>query len=175
MAISVVSFSFSWSSTGGPGTQLSAECWLSLPHLVSNFSELQFTDFLYPPSYIIVQSPTQYLWDSMFDRHQAEITVMQFTGHSLPVHQFMSVPWDFNPVPHRQPGSPTPMEYELPRLWNGMSGRVEGQYTTDISKLFAPIYWLNSYDSAFKLPNTIATHNSLDSGITTNVAEHYPY
>ena len=31
----------------------------------------------------------------MFDRHQAEITVMQFTGHSLPVHQSMSVPWDF--------------------------------------------------------------------------------
>ena len=25
-------------STGGPGAQLSAECWLSLPHLVSNFS-----------------------------------------------------------------------------------------------------------------------------------------
>ena len=24
------------------------------------------------------------------------ITVMQFTGHSLPVHQSMSVPWDFN-------------------------------------------------------------------------------
>ena len=31
----------------------------------------------------------------MFDRHQAEMTVMQFTGHSLPVHQSMSVPWDF--------------------------------------------------------------------------------
>ena len=31
----------------------------------------------------------------MYDRHQAEITVMQFTGHSLPVHQSMSVPWDF--------------------------------------------------------------------------------
>ena len=31
----------------------------------------------------------------MFDRHQAEITVMQFTGHSLPVHQSMSVQWDF--------------------------------------------------------------------------------
>ena len=27
----------------------------------------------------------------MFDCHQAEITVMQFTGHSLPVHQSMSV------------------------------------------------------------------------------------
>ena len=31
----------------------------------------------------------------MFGRHQAEITVMQFTGHSLPVHQFMTVPRDF--------------------------------------------------------------------------------
>ena len=54
------------------------------------------------------------LWNGMFDRHQAEITVIQFTGHSLPVHQFVSVPWDFNPVPHRQPSSPTPMEYALP-------------------------------------------------------------
>ena len=25
-------------STGGPGAQLSTECWLSLPHLISNFS-----------------------------------------------------------------------------------------------------------------------------------------
>ena len=31
----------------------------------------------------------------MFDRHQAEITVMRFTGHSLLVHQSMSVPWEF--------------------------------------------------------------------------------
>ena len=31
----------------------------------------------------------------MFNRHQAEITVMQFTGHSLPVHQSRSVPWEF--------------------------------------------------------------------------------
>ena len=31
----------------------------------------------------------------MFDRHQAEITVIQFTGHSLPVHQSISLPWDF--------------------------------------------------------------------------------
>ena len=35
----------------------------------------------------------------MFDRHQAEITVMQFRGHSLPVYQSMSVPWDFLPCP----------------------------------------------------------------------------
>ena len=45
-------------------------------------------------SYIIVQRPLD-LWNRMFNRHQAEITVMQFTGHSLPVHQSMSVPWEF--------------------------------------------------------------------------------
>ena len=43
----------------------------------------------------------------MFDSHQAEITVMQFTGHSLPVHQSMSVPWDFYHVPFFQPSPPT--------------------------------------------------------------------
>ena len=35
------------------------------------------------------------LWNRMFNRHQAEITVMQFRGHSFPVHQSMSVPWEF--------------------------------------------------------------------------------
>ena len=45
-------------------------------------------------NYIIVPSPLD-LWNRMFNRHQAEITVMQFTGHSLPVHQSMSVPWEF--------------------------------------------------------------------------------
>ena len=59
-------------------------CILSPTGLVS-----KLTDFMSSPSYIIVKSPTQYLWNGMFDHHQAEITVMQFTGHSLPVHQFM--------------------------------------------------------------------------------------
>ena len=88
-SISVVSFSFSWCLTGGPGAQLSAECWLPLPHLVNNgspnllgvprapsvgygfpyhFSSLtRLTPTRLtptgltscPPSYIIVQSPTQ--------------------------------------------------------------------------------------------------------------------
>ena len=122
-----------WSPTqSGVPKAPSAGWWLSLLHLVSNSSDLQLTDFLSPPSYIIVKSPTQYLWNGVFVRHQAEITVMQFTGHSLPVHQSMSVPWDFNPVPHCQPSSPIPMEYALPRLWNGISVGVEGQYTTDV-------------------------------------------
>ena len=49
-------------------------------------------------SYITVQHPFDRpldLWNRMFDRHQAEITVIQFTGHSLPVHQSVSAPWEF--------------------------------------------------------------------------------
>ena len=49
-------------------------------------------------SYIIVQRPLDRpldLWNRMFDRHQAKIAVMQFTGHSLPVRQSMGVPWEF--------------------------------------------------------------------------------
>ena len=37
MAVNVMSFSFSRCSTGGPGVH-SAGCWLSLLHLISNFS-----------------------------------------------------------------------------------------------------------------------------------------
>ena len=38
-------------------------------------------------SYIIVRRPLD-LWNRMFNRHQAEITIMQFIGPSLPVHHF---------------------------------------------------------------------------------------
>ena len=97
----------------------------------------KLTDFLSSPSYIIVQSPTQYLLNGMFDRHQAEITVMQFRGHSLPVHLSMTVPWDFT-LSHIV--SQARLRDFFPLLangmchfrchWNGMFGRVEGQYTT---------------------------------------------
>ena len=40
MAVNIVSFSFSWCSSGGPGVH-SAGCWLSLLHLISNFSDPQ--------------------------------------------------------------------------------------------------------------------------------------
>ena len=102
----------------------SVGCWLSLLHLISIFSGPQTpSGFPRAPSvrcgfpyhnssptvwnstgnstrtrtqlsYIMVQRPL-YLWNRMSDRHQAEITVMQFTCHSLPVHQSMSVPWEF--------------------------------------------------------------------------------
>ena len=136
MAISVVSFPFSraaqpkawWPTLLGAGFLYRI---LSPRGLVS-----KLTDFLSSPSYILVQSPTQYLWNGMFDHHQSEITVMQFTGHSLPVHQSMTVPWDFT-----LSGKPTyaisshncHRNVSLPSgasLWNCMFGRVEGQYTT---------------------------------------------
>ena len=83
---------------------------LSLPHLISNYSGPQLTDFLSSQSYIIVQHQVNRPlnpWNGMFDPHQAEITVMQFRGHSLPVHQSMSVSWDFYLVPFHQPNPPT--------------------------------------------------------------------
>ena len=42
----------------------------------------------------------RYLWNGLCDRHRAEITVMQFTGHSLPVK------WELHLVPYYQPSSP---------------------------------------------------------------------
>ena len=103
--------------------------WLSLLHLISNFSGPQtpsgfpkassagcgfpyHTSSITPSpavtatrtitwllswlSYIIVQRPLDRaldLWNGMIDRHPAEITVMLFTGHFLPVHQSMCVSW----------------------------------------------------------------------------------
>ena len=125
MAVSVVSFSFSRAAQpeaqglssllddgflycilsptglqnfiGGPEGPFS-RVWLSLPHLVSDVSDHQLSDFLSWPSYLIVQRPLNHplhLWNGMFDRHQTEITVMQFRGDSLLVHQSMSVSWAF--------------------------------------------------------------------------------
>ena len=78
---------------------------LSLPHLINNFYGPQLSDFLSSESYIIFQRPLN-LWNGMFDRHQAEITVMQFTGHFLPVHHSVATQWDLHLVPNYQPSSP---------------------------------------------------------------------
>ena len=65
--------------------------WLSLPHLVSNSLEVCWQLLWHPTqlNYIIIQRPHDRpldLWNRMFNRHQAEITVMQLRGYSLPVH-----------------------------------------------------------------------------------------
>ena len=74
--------------------------WLSLPHLVYNSARsLTATVWLLSwHCYMIVQRLLSRLldfWNRMLDHHQAEITVMQFTDHSLPVRQSMSAPWKF--------------------------------------------------------------------------------
>ena len=53
MAVTIVSFSFSWCSTGGPGAQLSAGF---LYQIFTNSPDLQLIDFLSSTSYIIVFS-----------------------------------------------------------------------------------------------------------------------
>ena len=63
----------------------------SLPHLVSYCLEVCWQLLWHPTqlNYIIIQRPHDRpldLWNRMFNRHQAEITVMQFRGYSLPVH-----------------------------------------------------------------------------------------
>ena len=143
MAIGVVSFSFSWCSTGGPWAQLSAECWLALQHLVSNSSDIQLSDFLSSPSYTIVQSPTQsptqslewHVWSSSSRNNYHAVQRSLSSGAS--VYECIK---GFYLVPFRQPNPPMRLlsitghwNVSLPSgasLWNGMFGRVEGQYTT---------------------------------------------
>ena len=151
----------------------SAGCWLSLLHLISIFSGPQTpSGFPRAPSvgcgfpyhillqlsgtllvtplarrtqlnYIIGRCPLD-LWNRMFNCQQVEITVMQFRGHSLPMHQSMSVPWKFFSSSHFiSQFLPTwfphitaiGMCHFLPVHYLGIAflGRVEGQNTTMVS------------------------------------------
>ena len=108
MAVSVVSFSFSRAAQPRPRGPL---CWV-MAFFTASYQQLLWTPTHRGPwgplrpgmaftttSYqqlisncltsvlteLWVQRPLN-LWNGMFDRHQSEITVMQFTGHSLPGH-----------------------------------------------------------------------------------------
>ena len=133
-----------WSLTlSGASRAPSAGRWLSLPHLVSDFSALQLVDFLSSPSYIIVQSPTQlptqslewHVWSSSSGNNCHAVQRSLSSGAS--VYECIM---GFYLVPFRQPNPPTRFlsitghwNVSLPSgasLWKGMFGRVEGQYTT---------------------------------------------
>ena len=131
-----------WSPTqSGVPRAPSAGWWLSLPHLVLNFSDLQLTDFLSSPSYIIVQSPTQslewHVWSSSSGNNSHAVQRSLFSGAS--VYECIM---GFYLVPFHQPNQPTwfllisgHWNMSLPSgasLGNGMFGRVEGQYTTPV-------------------------------------------
>ena len=107
----------------------------------------------------------------MFDCHQAEITVMQFRGHSLPVHQSMSVSWDFLPCPissakHAYAISSHNCHWNvsLPSsasLWNGKFGRVEGQNTTFIFIVISTMFWLICPPAFFRCLSNSGTYSEL--------------
>ena len=112
---------------------------LPLTHLISNSNWLPVSTELYN----IVQSPTQYL---LMTGHRDVSLPPSLEWHvwSSPsgnnchaVHRSLSscasvckCTAGFYRVPYCQPDSPRPTEYALPPSWNGMFGRVEGQYTT---------------------------------------------
>ena len=98
-------FSATSLDSNSSGLPRAPSVWRGFPYHILSATYLQLSPTLWLLSwlsYIIVQRPLNRLldlWNGMFDRHQAEITVMPFRGHSLPVYQSMSVSWDFLPCP----------------------------------------------------------------------------
>ena len=117
MAVSVVSFSFStvaqpehWLSllqlvyllnstrlsplarwTQLTGTQLSSVQFVGII-LSSNSHAVIWTRLRNSFQYLATgMCHFRFLWNGLCDRHRAEITVIQFRGNSLPVHQSMRV------------------------------------------------------------------------------------
>ena len=116
MAITVVCFSFSWCSTGGPGAQLSAgflyhifsptQLTWSPTNWLPVFTELYNSSIAHSVSILMASQAGichfRRLWTGMFDHHQAEITVMQFRGTSV-----YECTMGFYLVPFCQPSPPT--------------------------------------------------------------------
>ena len=138
-----ISFPFSWAAQlGARGPTLLGAGFLyrilSPTGLVS-----KLTDFLSSPSYIIVPSPTQslewHVWSSSSGNNSH--AVHRSLSSSVSVYDCTA---GFYLVPYCQPSPPTRF---LPitsigmchfrRLWNGMFGRVEGQYTTYYRSIFS--------------------------------------
>ena len=77
---------------------------------------------------------------------------MQFTGHPLPVPQFVTAPWDFNPVPYCQPSSPT---QSLP---------ITGQRNMQLPPSLEWHVWLGRRSIYNKTTNKHLTRENLDVG-----------
>ena len=84
----------------------SAFCWLSLPYIVTNSPDLQLTDFLSSPSYIIIQLSSQslewHVWSSL-SRNNCH-AVHRSLSFSASVYECTM---GFYLVPYRQPSPPT--------------------------------------------------------------------
>ena len=123
-------------STGGPGAH-SAGCGLSLTHVVTNGSGLQ-TNWLpvltelYNSSIAHSISLEWHVWSSSSGNKCHAVHRSLSSG--APVYDCTM---GFYLVPYCQPSPPTlffPITaigmYHFCRLWNGLFGRFEGQYTT---------------------------------------------
>ena len=80
---------------------------------------------------------------------------MQFTGHSLPVHQSMTVPQDLTLFHFVSQAHPHQWNMQFRRLWNGMFGRVKGQYITVLHTFNCfvfPAFVLISVDLSLSIP-----------------------
>ena len=92
MAISVVSCSFSRCSTGGPGAQLSAGWWLSLLHLITNFSGPQ-----------LIRAPSPLRPDVAFPTTSCLLTRLisncNSSGASRPLRPDVALPTTSRPSP----------------------------------------------------------------------------
>ena len=127
MAISV-SFPFSWCcSTGGPGAH-PAGCWLPLPHLVTNGSNLQtnwfpvFTE-LYNSS-TSTQSLEWRVWSSSSGNNCHAVHRSLSSGASVYDSGILTLSHIVSKArPHQ-------WNMHFRRLWNGMFDGAGGQYTT---------------------------------------------
>ena len=121
-----------------PGSPL---CWVQASSTASCHQRVsKVTDFLSSPSYITVQSPTQtlewHVWSSSSWNKCHAVHRLLSSGASV-----YDCTAGFYLVPYCHPSLPTQF---LPItaigmchfrcLWNGMFGRVEGQYTTEWTK-----------------------------------------
>ena len=120
MAVSVVSFSFSMAAQPEPWNPLScvlafpttyrlspSHCTACPPSRLSSFCSIRrpYITFKLPRSdmdtpprlrnffrYLATgMCHFRFLWNGLCDRHRAEITVIQFRGHSVPVRQSMRI------------------------------------------------------------------------------------
>ena len=163
-------------STGGPGPQLSAECWLSLPHLVTNGSGLQtglqtnwlpvFTE-LYNSSIAHSISLEWHVWSSSSGNNCHAVHRSLSSGASI-----YDCTMRFYLVPYCQPSPPRRF---LPitairmchfrRLWNGMlaGSKISIQHKVLILNVMKLIRGsLKSFQTFFRWGNFIdSTHMKL--------------
>ena len=117
MAVNFVSFPFSRCSTGGPATQLSAGWWLSLLHLINNFSGPQLNRGARAPSpfglvwlslphlvYNSARTPTRTLTSVLTELYNSS-TPTQSPTRSLEWHDWSSSIGSNCHAVHRSPSS----------------------------------------------------------------------